>query len=307
VTPAVRIIPERTIDAWTSSAILAREPHALVWAPTPPAPAAQGTQPWHFPIGAFDPPSKLLVLENKALIGRLGAHHLPKVCLELDQLARLIDLEVDGLPILYGLPGLCDMDLPSLIPREELGGRAALRFRPHFDRWQRLVRPLELLALRPVMKAMAANRHRMTLNTLALVGFPPLRAFLSDTQQGSWGRNLLTDPQDRADPLLPPFKPDPIVNYAVRRAACMGHECPAILKRRLIDIYAQPDVRARIEDRNGEPVRVDAHLSRTIWMVLPTVHKNPDHRERTNGSSPNDPVASSHLTLESLTGAGERI
>jgi hypothetical protein len=277
--PVVRIIPERTIDAWTSSAVLGREPRALVWAPTHPAQAGAGSQPWHFPIASFDPPGKLLVLQNKALIAQATPHCFPKVSVELAQLARLVDLEVDGLPIFYGLPGLCDVDIPSPLPQDDLGAHALLRLRPHFDRWQRLVRPLELFALRPVMKAVAANRRMTSLHTLALVGFPPLRAFLSDTQAGPWGRNLPTDSDSRAAWLLPPFKPDPIVREAVRRAARMGQASASVLKRRLLDIYALPDVRARLADLHTEPARVDMHLNRTIWLVLPALQRDQDRPE----------------------------
>ena len=192
--PAVRIIPERTIDAWTSSAVLDREPRALVWAPTPPAQARSGCQPWHFPIGAFDLPGKLLVLQNKALIARPDPHCFPKVSVDLAQLARLVDLEVDGLPVFYGLPGLCDVDLPSSLSQEDLSARALLRLHPGFDRWQRLVRPLELLALTPVMKAIVANRRVMTLNTL---GSGPLPAS-EGIPLGYAGRSLGQRPADRS-------------------------------------------------------------------------------------------------------------
>ncbi|MGH2556489.1 MAG: hypothetical protein ACRDHO_12325 [Actinomycetota bacterium] len=210
-------------------------------------------------------------MQNKALIARAAPHCFPKVTIELAQLARLVDLEADGLPIFYGLPGLCDVDLPSHLPGEDLGARALLRLRPHFDRWQRLVRPLELFALRPVMKAIVANRRMMTLDTLALFRFPPLRAFLSDTRAGPWGRELPTDADGRARPLLPPFKPDRIVRDAVRQAACMGQASPSILKQRLIDIYSQPDLCSRTADVRTEPVRVDLHLNRTVWLVLPAL------------------------------------
>ncbi|HEV8420801.1 MAG TPA: hypothetical protein VGR13_05545, partial [Actinomycetota bacterium] len=112
--------------------------------------------------------------------------------------------------------------------------------------------------------------------------------FLSNTQGDSWGRNLPTDRQSRANPLLPPFKPDPIIKDAVRRTACMGQESPAVLKRRLLDIYAQPDMRARIAALKSEPGRVDLHLSGTIWLVLPALHRDPDR----------------HVPIEELTVTG---
>jgi hypothetical protein len=275
----VRIIPERTIDAWTSSAILDREPRALVWAPTPPGHVVAGSQPWHFPIGAFDPPGKLLVLTNKALIGRVAPCHFPKISVELDQLARLVDLELDGLPILYGLPCLYDRDVPDPLPHQDFGAHALLRLRPHFDRWQRIVRPLELFSLRPVLKAVVANRRTMTLNTLSLVGFPSLRALLSNTGGAPWGKNLPADPNSRGKPLLPPFKPDSIVKHAVRLAACMGQATPSEMERRLRQIYSQPDIQARMADRQPESAHVDVHLNRTIWLMLPALQRDRDSRE----------------------------
>lgn len=277
--PVVRIIPERTIDAWTCSAILDREPRALVWAPTPQPQGRARRQPWHFPIASFDPPGKLLVLQNKALIARSNPHCFPKVSVDLAQLARLVDLEVAGLPVFYGLPGLWGEDLLSPFVQEDLSVPALLKLRPSFDRWQRLVRPLELCSLRPVMKAIVGDRRGVTLNTLSLVGFPPLRAFLSDTREGPWGRDLPTDPDDRTRSFLSELRPDCVVRDAVRRAASMGQAGPTVLRQRLLDFYDQPKGRAETADPRAEPISVDVQLSRTIWLLLPTLERDQDRHE----------------------------
>lgn len=274
--PVVRIIPERTVDAWTSSAIVRRAPGALIWAPTPPAQAAAGTQPWDFAIEAFGPPGKLLVLENKALIGQPTPNYVPKVRLEIDQLARLIDLEAVGLPIFYGLPGLIEADLPRPMPPENFAARAMLRLRPRFDRWQRMVRPAELFGLRQVTQAIVAHRRTTTLHTSALFHFPSLRQLLADALACQQGKNLPEDPEGRRRPILPPFKPDSIVKDAVRRLAGMGEASPSEVIRRLHEIYSQPDVRARIADLQAEPARVEVHLNRTIWLVLPLPQRTPE-------------------------------
>jgi hypothetical protein len=151
-----------------------------------------------------------------------------------------------------------------------------LRLEPQFDRWQRIVRPLELLALRPVMKAVVAHQQRMTLNTLSLVRFPPLRALLSSTGIAPWGKELPCDPESRTRPLLPPFKPDAVVREATREAATMGEATPSDMRRRLGEIYARPDVCARIADSAEGSSRVDMHLARTIWMVVPALRREPD-------------------------------
>ena len=59
-------------------AITTREPRALIWAPTPPAQAPKGNQPWDFAVEGS--PAKLLVIENKSLINtsmKGAAHHVP--------------------------------------------------------------------------------------------------------------------------------------------------------------------------------------------------------------------------------------
>jgi hypothetical protein len=273
--PIVRIIPERTIDAWTSSAILVREPRALIWAPTSPGQPTAGSQPWHFAIAAFDPPGKLLVLANKALLGRAAPHHFPKVSVELGQLARLVDLELEGLPILYGLPCLYDGEVSGPEPHEGLSAHALLRLKTQFDRWLRIVRPLELLAVRPVMKAVAASRHRMTLSTLSLVGFPPLRELLSSIGTAPWGKYLPGNPESRTWPLLPLLRPDAVVKDAVRQAASMGEATASEMDRRLNTIFEQTRVRPR-RDESWAPPRVDMHLARTIWIVLPAPQRPPE-------------------------------
>lgn len=63
--PFISIIPERTIDAWTASEVIAFDFRARVWAPTPRSQAAQ--EPWDFAITSSRPGEKLFVLENKGL------------------------------------------------------------------------------------------------------------------------------------------------------------------------------------------------------------------------------------------------
>lgn len=275
----IRIIPERTIDAWTSSAILDREPRALVWAPTPPRRARNGHRPWHPPFGPVDHPGKLLAIQNKALIARMNSISFPKVSIDLGQLARLVDLETQGVPIFYGLPCLWGVHLSDLLLNEDLRAHDLSSLRQRFVRWQRVVRPLEVLAMGPVLKAVAASRRVMTLDTLALVDFSSLRAFLSDTLADPWGLDLPTDQDFRARPLVAVFKPEPIVTEAVRRVACMGPASPSGLRQRLLDLYAEPHARALLEDLGADPTRADLHLGRIMWLVLPTPQPMQDHHQ----------------------------
>ena len=111
-----------------------------------------------------------------------------------------------------------------------------------------------LVTLRPVMKAIAANQQRMTLNTLSLVGFPPLRALLSSTGMAPWGQELPSDPESRTRPLLPPFKPDCIVKEAIQKAASMGEVTPSEMRRRL-SVRSTPGLTSETGSRTrpGEP------------------------------------------------------
>ena len=59
----------------------------------------------------------------------------------------------------------------------------------------------------------------------------------------------------------------------------MGQANPSVLKQRLLDVYAQLDLRARMANLNSECVRVDVHLNRTIWLVVPALQRDQDPEE----------------------------
>ena len=69
------------------------------------------------------------MLEDKALRRDF------KIEVPAPQLRVLVALEQAGIPIYYGLP---------CMPRRRSGALAALRFRPHFETWQRILLPSEV-------------------------------------------------------------------------------------------------------------------------------------------------------------------
>jgi hypothetical protein len=167
-------VPERTIDAWTSSVITSRESRALLWAPTPPAQAPGGGQPWD--IAAELTPAKLLVIENKSLINSSTVGIATRIQIDMQQLLRFLSLGVlDGLPVFYGLPGPQPHNLPFPVPPEIFVQREAWRLNPPFQTWERMVRPTELLMFAPVLAAFQATQSTATINTAF---FHPFRSLL---------------------------------------------------------------------------------------------------------------------------------
>jgi hypothetical protein len=134
---AGRLIPERTIDGWMTSALVAADAAASVWLPTPRRQA--NGQPWDMEVGAFDPPAKLLVYENKALAAG------PAVFISLDQLLAYLDLWRHHHYFFYALPALSHVE----VEKASAGGpswEARLRREPTpFGVWMRVLTPLDVL------------------------------------------------------------------------------------------------------------------------------------------------------------------
>jgi hypothetical protein len=187
---AVAVIPERTIDAWTSAEILSFDPFARVWAPTPRSQANR--EIWDYAVSAGRENEKLFVLENKGLFqdNPSSATH---VTIDLVQLARLATLAVaNRLPAFYGLPAITDLDARSS-PPEGVVGRATLRTSPRtFGEWHR-VGPAEDLVVQPRVWAAFGRRRRSC--RMHVSDFPPFdgfRRFLARTVTCDHGWNLST-------------------------------------------------------------------------------------------------------------------
>jgi hypothetical protein len=264
------LIPERTIDAWTSSAITARQPRALIWAPTPPAQAPTGNQPWDFAVGT---PHKLLVIENKALVDTGAQAVATRVQLGMDQLDRLFALEVlNGLPVFYGLPGLLAKQLPRPIPPEPFVERAGWRLSPPFADWQRMVRPTELLSIPQVFAAWAPRHGSVTIDNALVTPFRTLSTLLDDALGCKEGVRLPNDPRSAWSLGSPPG--DRLLGRAIDTLLREGISPSADLSGRLREVLARPDFAEATEQQAAEQ-SVNLHLGRAMWFALPTAPNEP--------------------------------
>jgi hypothetical protein len=268
----VRLIPERTIDAWTSSAVTDWNPHALIWAPAPPAQAAGRDQPWDFAVEDFAPPAKLLVLENKCLLGFEQVPHNPRVRLELEQFIRLLSLDALGLPVFYCLPGLGEADLPVPMPPETYANRAGLRLAPQFAVWHRALRPLELVLLPRVQTALLGGWRSVTLRTNALSGGRSLGDLLRTISACQAGQSLSKGDGGEIRPILPPLLPKRDIDYALRRTAATLSGATARLGAEEVSSillsYLEPGRTREVRSKRARN-EATSHLGRTIWVVAP--------------------------------------
>ena len=122
--PSTRVIPEATVDIWTAAALAERDRQVRISAPTPAQQAR--LERWDLQVAWR---GKWFMLENKAL------RRDSKIELPAEQLRVLVALERAGVPIYYGLP---------CMPRGRTGALVALRFRPDFETWQRILLPSEV-------------------------------------------------------------------------------------------------------------------------------------------------------------------
>lgn len=274
---AVRLIPERTIDAWTSIAVNDEDPDALIWAPTPNAQARN--QPWDLAVEGFGPPKKVVAYENKALEGSRLQNNTwrSSVLIRWDQLLALVEFHyLRDLPVYYGLPGL-QAHVVQALPPENFAERGELRFKPQaFADWQRVLTPGEVLAVLPrrarislaknLKTAIAAEADMVkgagSIPTNAIAGYPSLAEHLDMARQCHVGRRV--DPPD-SGPFFGTAMTDkdrvaslgPIVAGILERSQLVAEEVGAEISRSLDSL--RPPSRSP---------RVGRHLMRTVWAAL---------------------------------------
>ena len=170
------VIPERTIDAWTSSEATAFDAFARVWAPDQ---ATQGrSEPWDFAIAPTRSSEKIFMLENKGLYSRSGYTF---VRIDVRQLLILIWLhQAFGLPTFVGLPHLSASEALALADSPPLH-RAMLRLFPRpFGDWHEVFSPIRLARIPRVEMAIRESRRSVAVSVDLLPRGRPLRQFLRD-------------------------------------------------------------------------------------------------------------------------------
>jgi len=99
-----RSLPERTVDAWVSSAVCATFPRARIWGPT------QNIEETNWDYGLSLGDGKLLILEDKGTTGVLRKRKKPldthRIDIDINQLAWYCDQvePTTGVPVYYVLP-----------------------------------------------------------------------------------------------------------------------------------------------------------------------------------------------------------
>lgn len=260
----IRVIPERTVDAWLSWEVLRSIPRALLWAPTPPAQAANAPQPWDFGVAGIDEPRKLFVVETKALIGYEDSPYLPKVSLRLPQLSVLATIAAaNDPPVFYGLPLLDAAELPTPLLPESPPQRAILRLEPPFAEWLRMFTPFELMAHPEVAAAIADSaRSSVSLLTSDLAGGDSLGDFLAKVKRCEIGRRY--EVQDTG-PIMRVVPSESRARSAAREAVKGSLSSHAIQDRLATITYEVSDM----QPSASESLWKENHLARTIWTWAP--------------------------------------
>lgn len=258
---SVRVIPERTVDAWFSWQVIRAIPQALLWAPTPPAQAA--AQPWDFVVGGFDEPHKLFVVETKALIGYEDAPLLPKVSLRLPQLLMLASLAAaNDFPVFYGLPLLPASELPTPLLPEFPPERAILRLEPPFAEWLRMFTPFELMAQPAIATALAdPTRSSVSVSTTEFIGGESLDAFLAKVKRCEIGRRYEGPGTRRILPVIPS---ELDARLAAGEAVAQSH-VSELIRTRLAAAYEMSDTQSSASEWGWK----ENHLARTTWTWVP--------------------------------------
>lgn len=261
---SIRVIPERTVDAWFSWEVLRSIPRALVWAPAPPAQATHAAQPWDFAVGDIDEPRKLFVVETKALIGYEDSPYLPKVSLRLPQLSVLAKIAAaNDLPVFYGLPLLAPAEIATPLLPESPPQRAVLRLEPPFAEWLRMFTPFELMAHPAVAAAIAdSTRSSVSVSTTELVGGDSLGAFLAKVKRCEVGRRY-GEQDTRPIMRVVPSESDA---RSAARAAVKGSLSSHAIQERLATTTSEV---SDMQRSSSESLWKENHLARTIWTWAP--------------------------------------
>lgn len=257
------LIPERTIDAWLAMSVAAFDPFARVWAPSPRR-QARG-HPWDWAIEATGAADKLIVLETKGLFDYRSTVHIPHVHVDLDQLAFLAACEVvASVPAFVGLP-LLDIAELKAVKASDFLGLAALRLRPQFQSWLRVVSATSLAAYPPIASCIARGQrsHELATDGLrALVDWPDLIDFLASVRRCEAGRSLATDGS------LPPL-PASWLTAAGRRAVIEAAR--SSIRRDGLDVEVLGErVREAAPDANDTRARhaTPRPLDQAHWIIM---------------------------------------
>lgn len=262
---SVRILPERTVDAWFAWKVIAEFPDVLLWAPSPPAQAAEATQPWDFAAGGLASVNKLFIVETKALIGYEESPYHPKVPIDLAQLCVLALLEHDNqIPIFYAIPGITEAALPVPLPLESPPERASLRMSPRFGSWLMMLRPGEVLAHPSVADALLdPGRTGASIATATISPRFQLETFIDAVKRCDIGKVL--EPGMKG-PLTPNRRSESESIYIVREALQSNRE-PSFIDETLHRFA--PSLDRASDAKHGSVPWKRNHLSRTHWVWTP--------------------------------------
>lgn len=191
-----RSLPERTVDAWVTSAIVARVPQARIWAPT----QVPEDSNWDFGIGLGE--GITFILEDKGTTPTKHSHVIEIDRDQLNKYCRITESDT-GIPVYYVLPKPPWHGEPS--GRKEIPDQAVCRLEPvegGFEQWAFVIRCTDL------RKALEGAR-RLSTSKLPLSNSWHLAEFLREAQRGGIGKHtrdeavqlskIITDDPARVD------------------------------------------------------------------------------------------------------------
>lgn len=259
----IRILPERTIDAWFAARVLAGMPRALLWAPSPPAQSLTGPQPWDFATTPSESELKVFVVETKALLGNEDSPYRPRIQLRVPQLCVLAAIASSSdIPIFYALPSLREESLPVPLYPELPPLRAALRISPPFGNWLGMFSPFMLLGTPRVRDAVIKRRTTVTVNTPDLSSGMTLNSFLTQVRGCKIGKTY--DTADSEGPMISYFPTDDEALNNVGNALEDSTDISG-LKERLRSYAGEQTSDLHDRDRAWK----QNHLARTTWIWVP--------------------------------------
>lgn len=149
----VRSLPEHTVDCWVSSAVIASNPDAMLWAPT-----QRGPDNWDMAFQALGG-GKCLILENKGTVGGYKDPYRHVIRIDTTQLVNYL-LEPSA-PVYYVLPvppWRSSFSSPQIDPMAPVPAPALCRTGAHcdrldhsahgpFDTWTFVIEAMDLLRL----------------------------------------------------------------------------------------------------------------------------------------------------------------
>lgn len=187
-----RSLPERTVDAWVTLAIVPEFPRAQIWTPT------QVPKDTNWDFGIHLESGNIFILEDKATSPTKNAHTIEIDLHQLDHYCW-IDDGTRGIPVYYVLSKLSWKGEPA--GRKDIPDQVTYRLRSPsgpFDQWTYVIRCTYLLR-------QLNGRNNINTNELPLDNSWCLACLLNDARQGSVGRHTNdtydTGPADSPEPL----------------------------------------------------------------------------------------------------------